>query len=116
MSNIPNLAAASFYAGTGYGPRGDPFQLPPIYPGDAEIPNEFFRRNVFETAGIVDRHDPRVAFLDTQYRMQKEIGDLVSDLFYGESSKTAAAARPAHRRLRGARGLRAERGSGPGRR
>jgi superfamily I DNA and/or RNA helicase len=90
MSNIPNLAAASFYAGTGMVLGGDPFQLPPIYPGDAEIPNEFFRRNVFETAGIVDRHDPRVAFLDTQYRMQKEIGDLVSDLFYGGELKTAA--------------------------
>jgi hypothetical protein len=94
MSNIPNLAAASFYAGTGMVLGGDPFQLPPIYPGDAEIPNEFFRRNVFETAGIVDRHDPRVAFLDTQYRMQKEIGDLVSDLFYGGELKTAAPPAP----------------------
>jgi superfamily I DNA and/or RNA helicase len=89
MSNIPNLAAASFYAETGMVLGGDPFQLPPIYPGDAEIPNEFFRRNVFETAGIADRHDPRVAFLDTQYRMQGEIGDLVSDLFYGGELKTA---------------------------
>jgi superfamily I DNA and/or RNA helicase len=94
MSNIPNLAAASFYAGTGMVLGGDPFQLPPIYPGDAEIPNEYFRRNVFETAGITDRQDPRVAFLDTQYRMQKEIGDLVSDLFYGGELKTAAPARP----------------------
>jgi hypothetical protein len=94
MSNIPNLAAASFYAGTGMVLGGDPFQLPPIYPGDAEVPNEFFRRNVFETAGIADRHDPRVAFLDTQYRMQKEIGDLVSDLFYGGELKTAASPAP----------------------
>ena len=39
-------------------------------------------------AGIVDRHDARVAFLDTQYRMQKEIGDLVSDLFYDSELKT----------------------------
>ena len=94
MSNIPSLAAASFYAGTGMVLGGDPFQLPPIYPGDAEVPNEFFRRNVFETAGIGDRHDARVAFLDTQYRMQKEIGDLVSDLFYDNDLKTATAPVP----------------------
>jgi len=58
------------------------------------VPNEYFRRNVFETAGITDRHDPRVAFLDTQYRMQSEIGDLVSDLFYGGELRTAAPPSP----------------------
>ena len=27
--------------------------------------------------------NPRAAFLDTQHRMQSEIGDLVSEMFYG---------------------------------
>ncbi len=88
MANIPNLIAATCYAQTGVVFGGDPFQLPPIYPDDAETPNEWFRASVFEKAGIDDLHDPRVAFLDTQYRMQKEIGDLVSDLFYGNELHT----------------------------
>jgi DNA replication ATP-dependent helicase Dna2 len=88
MANVPGLSAASYFGHTGIVLGGDPFQLPPIYPEDADVPNEWYRRNVFEMAGITDRHDPRVAFLDTQYRMQKEIGDLVSDLFYDNELKT----------------------------
>ncbi len=94
MANIPNLAAATFYATGGIAFGGDPYQLPPIYPEDSETPNEWFRQSVFEKAGIIDRHDPRVAFLDTQYRMQTEIGDLVSDLFYGGELLTGTAPLP----------------------
>jgi DNA replication ATP-dependent helicase Dna2 len=82
MASIPSLAAASFFAGTGLVVGGDPFQLPPIYPEDSEEPNEWFRANVFEKAGVMRADDPRAAFLDTQYRMQREIGDLVSEMFY----------------------------------
>ena len=94
MANIPSLVAATYYATTGVAFGGDPFQLPPIYPDDAEIPNDWYRENVFEIAEVRDRHDPRVAFLDTQYRMQKEIGDLVSDLFYGNELKTGTTPQP----------------------
>ena len=82
MASIPSLIAASFFATTGIVVGGDPFQLPPIYPEDAEEPNEWFRANVFEKAGIEQSDDPRAAFLDTQYRMQHEIADLVSEMFY----------------------------------
>ncbi|MBA7586559.1 hypothetical protein ES708_28561 [subsurface metagenome] len=82
MASIPSLIAASFFATTGIVVGGDPFQLPPIYPEDAEEPNEWFRANVFEKAGIEKSDDPRAAFLDTQYRMQPEIGALVSEMFY----------------------------------
>ena len=82
MASIPSLAAASFFAGTGLVVGGDPFQLPPIYPEDSEEPNDWFRANVFEKAGVMRADDPRAAFLDTQYRMQQEIGDLVSEMFY----------------------------------
>jgi len=82
MASIPSLAAASFFAGTGLVVGGDPFQLPPIYPEDSEEPNDWFRANVFEKAGVMRADDPRAAFLDTQYRMQREIGDLVSEMFY----------------------------------
>jgi superfamily I DNA and/or RNA helicase len=94
MANVPSLIAATYYATTGVAFGGDPFQLPPIYPDDAEVPNDWYRANVFEMAEVCDRHDPRVAFLDTQYRMQREIGDLVSDLFYGGELKTGTALRP----------------------
>jgi hypothetical protein len=88
MVNIPSLAVASFFAKTGMVVGGDPSQLPPIYPEDAEKPNEWFRANVFEKAGVTERNDSRVAFLDTQYRMQREIGDLVSQMFYRSDLKT----------------------------
>ena len=84
MASIPSLIAASFFATTGIVVGGDPYQLPPIYPEDAEEPNEWFRSNVFEKAGIKQSDDPRAAFLDTQYRMQHEIADLVSEMFYKE--------------------------------
>jgi DNA replication ATP-dependent helicase Dna2 len=89
MANIPSLVAASFFAKHGLVLGGDPHQLPPIYPEDAEEPNEYFRDNVFQKAGVEDPNDARAAFLDTQYRMQKEIGDLVSRMFYGGVLKTA---------------------------
>jgi DNA replication ATP-dependent helicase Dna2 len=82
MASIPSLAAASFFAATGMVVGGDPLQLPPIYPEDTEEPNEWFRTNVFEKAKVKGSDDPRAAFLDTQYRMQREIGELVSEMFY----------------------------------
>lgn len=88
MANIPSLAVCSFFAKNGLVVGGDPNQLPPIYPEDSEEPNEWFRENIFYIAGVTERTDPRAAFLDTQYRMQKEISDLVSNMFYGGALKT----------------------------
>lgn len=91
MANIPSLAVASFYANTGMVVGGDPLQLPPIFPEDAEEPNEWFRANIFERAGVTTRDDMRAAFLDTQYRMQPEIGTLVSQMFYDGALQTGTA-------------------------
>lgn len=90
MANIPSLAAASCFAESAVVVGGDPFQLPPIFPEDAEEPNEWFKRNIFEIAEVKDPADPRAAFLDIQYRMQKEIGDLVSRLFYEGRLRTGS--------------------------
>jgi len=95
MANLPNLAALTFFASSAVVLGGDPFQLPPIYPDDADVPNDWFRLNVFEQAGIDDPNDKRVAFLDTQYRMQPEIGELVSDMFYHNELKTGTRPLPA---------------------
>ena len=94
MANIPSLAVSSFFAKNGLVVGGDPNQLPPIYPEDAEEPNEWFRANIFYMAGVTERTDPRAAFLDTQYRMQKEIGDLVSQMFYDGALKTGTKSLP----------------------
>ena len=89
MANVPNLAVAACHAEDSMVLGGDPSQLPPVYSEDVE-PNEWFRDSVFDRAGIGDIDDPRVAFLDTQYRMQKEIGDLVSAAFYKGKLKSEA--------------------------
>ena len=93
MANVPNLAVAACHAEESLVLGGDPSQLPPVYSEDVE-PNEWFRDSVFERAGIGDIDDPRVAFLDTQYRMQKEIGDLVSLAFYKGKLKSEAEPTP----------------------
>ena len=94
MANVPNLAVAACHADESLVLGGDPSQLPPVYSEDTE-PNEWFRDSVFERAGIGDIDDSRVAFLDTQYRMQKEIGDLVSVAFYKGKLKSEAESLPA---------------------
>lgn len=82
MANIPSLLVSTFFSKSGFVAGGDPKQLPPIFPEDAEEPNEWFHASIFEKAGVNNHSDPRVAFLNTQYRMQKQIGKLVSETFY----------------------------------
>ncbi|MBN1187648.1 MAG: AAA family ATPase [Bacteroidales bacterium] len=82
MANIPSIIATSYFAKKYFIVGGDPRQLPPIYPEDADEPNMYFRDNIFQIAKINNAEDPRAAFLDTQYRMHKEISNLVSDIFY----------------------------------
>ncbi|OQA79406.1 MAG: ATP-dependent RecD-like DNA helicase [bacterium ADurb.Bin243] len=90
MASIPAIIAACYYAKKGVVLGGDPMQLPPIFPDDADKPNAWFSRNIFDMAKV-ERHDERTAFLDTQYRMQEPIGNLVSDLFYEGELKTGTA-------------------------
>ena len=82
MANIPSIVAASFFSKKSLVLGGDPEQLPPIYPEDVDEPDKYFRDNIFKISKITGTNDPMVAFLDTQYRMHKEIGDLVGDIFY----------------------------------
>lgn len=88
MSSTPLLIVAAFYSKNAIVFGGDPRQLSPPFPEDAEVPNEWFRANIFEKASINDYLDPRVSFLDKQYRMQSEIGELVSKTFYDGQIKS----------------------------
>lgn len=91
MANIPALGIASFFSTRAMVLGGDPHQLPPIFPEDAEEPNDWFKENIFHHADIgnVTAEDPRMSFLDTQYRMHPHIGTLVSTLFYAHKLKSA---------------------------
>lgn len=91
MSSTPLLIVAAFFSKNAIVFGGDPRQLPPPFPEDAETPNEWFRANIFEKASINDYLDHRVSFLDKQYRMQSEIGELVSKTFYDGEIKSGVA-------------------------
>jgi len=82
MTPIPLLVAGSFFAKKNLILAGDPYQLPPPYPEDADLPNDFYSMNVFEKVKIKKENDPRAVFLKTQYRMHQDISNLVSELFY----------------------------------
>lgn len=89
MSNAPVLIIPAYYAKKSIVLGGDPHQLPPPYSEDSEQPNDWFSENIFEKSSIKSVDDERVSFLDIQYRMQPEIGNLVSDLFYDGLIKSA---------------------------
>lgn len=93
MTPIPYIVAASYLAKKGIILAGDPFQLPPPYPKDMEMPNEWYSKNIFEKIGVSFENfeeiliDKRCVFLDTQFRMSEEISNLVSELFYKNKLK-----------------------------
>jgi superfamily I DNA and/or RNA helicase len=95
MTRIPDIVMATSFATTGVVVGGDPRQLPPIAPDDADQPNDWWSKNVFEKGRVTDRKsDSRVAFLNTQYRMQPEIGSLISELFYDGELQNGAPSVP----------------------
>ncbi len=72
---------------------GDFRQLPPVCVSDEPEVREWLGRDAFDIVGIqknVDqgRADVRVSLLDTQYRMHREIGAVVSRFSYGGMLKT----------------------------
>lgn len=92
MANLPNLAVAICHAREAVVLGGDPMQLPPVAveEGGGER-NAWHADSVFDRAGVMDaaaRRDPRVAFLDTQFRMQAQIGEMISAMFYDGELKS----------------------------
>ena len=61
---------------------GDPRQLPAIVQADDDYVQKVMGRNIFEVAIPDALKSSFVAMLETQYRMEPKIGDLVSKLFY----------------------------------
>lgn len=72
---------------------GDFKQLPPVAQANTEPGISWYVKSIFDRLGVctVEKalDDPRVALLDTQYRMTPAIGDLSNNLFYGGKLKNA---------------------------
>ena len=67
---------------------GDFRQLPPISLSSSSKAREWFARDVFEVAGVVDLVDrgeehPSLAMLTTQFRGHEALSTLINDRFYG---------------------------------
>jgi hypothetical protein len=74
---------------------GDFRQLPAIARSDAEMVQRWYRRDVFECAGVVDlvdqrREHPAVATLTTQFRSHEGLCSLINDRFYGGLLRTSS--------------------------
>lgn len=77
---------------------GDFRQLAPICVSTAAIAQEWFAKDVFQHAGVVEAHerglvDPRVTSLRTQFRMGEQICETVNQLAYGGLLRTDSGAR-----------------------
>jgi hypothetical protein len=73
---------------------GDFRQLPPIVQTNQRVLDENIGKDVFKAAGIIDdveaeKKPQRLVMLNTQYRMQKPICDLISLTIYGGKLKTS---------------------------
>ncbi len=69
---------------------GDFRQIPPIVPTGQQAVFDVLGHDVFEATGIDgSRDDPRMVLLDSQYRMDEEICQLISSPMYGGLLKTA---------------------------
>ena len=77
MASIPSLLAATFFATRSVVVGGDPYQLPPIYPEDADEPNPWFdawlRRDItgYTVADVYSRVFRRFGFEAEVNAMQK---------------------------------------------
>jgi hypothetical protein len=79
LSGIPNARVVI---------AGDFRQLPPIARSDAEVVKEWYARDLFFAAGIVDdvnaqRHRANLAKLTSQFRSHSDLCEIINKRFYG---------------------------------
>ena len=82
MTNVPSLMVATYYSKNAVVFAGDSMQLPPPIPFNPNDPERWYCDSIFEKSDVSYCDDPRSTLLNTQNRMQGEIGELVSQLFY----------------------------------
>ena len=90
MAPVPQVFAAAMAASERIHFFGDFRQLPPIHLSDSPFAKEWLGRDIFDVAGVFEStaldvriSRPEVTLLDTQYRMEPRIGDLVNNFAYG---------------------------------
>ena len=71
---------------------GDPRQLPPIVQSRDPYVIRAMGRSIFDVTVPEPEESSNVALLDTQYRMHPDIGDFISEFFYGAHVKNGVTA------------------------
>jgi len=98
MANLPYLMVLAAKAKKHIVVVGDPMQLPPIALTNEPAAREFLEKDIFTFASnskyaedLFSWHDfnrPVTAFFDTQYRLRKDLADVLSSVFYEGRLKT----------------------------
>lgn len=98
MANLPYLVVLAAKAKEHIVVVGDPMQLPPIALTDEPSSRNFLEKDIFTyvsksktTEDLFNWHDfnrPVTAFFDVQYRMNKDLADVLSSVFYDDRLQT----------------------------
>ncbi len=98
MANLPYLMVLAARAGEHVVVVGDPMQLPPIALTDEPLSRNFLEKDIFTFASksesaedLFSWHDfnrPITTFFDTQYRLNKDLADVLSAVFYEDRLNT----------------------------
>lgn len=99
MANLPYLMVLAAKAKSHIVVVGDPMQLPPIALTDNPAARKFLEEDIFTFASGADMteelfawHDknrPLTTFYDTQYRLNEDLAEVLSTVFYEGRLKTA---------------------------
>ncbi|GAA5521791.1 DNA2/NAM7 family helicase [Aliifodinibius salicampi] len=99
MANLPYLMVLAAKAKSHIVAVGDPMQLPPIAVTDNKKARDFLEEDIFTFVSDADQtedlfawHDknrPLTTFYDTQYRLNEDLAEVLSTVFYEGRLKTA---------------------------
>ncbi len=99
MANLPYLMVLAAKAKSHIVVVGDPMQLPPIALTDDQSARKFLEEDIFTFASEAettedlfawhDKNRPLTTFYDTQYRLNEDLAEVLSTVFYEGRLKTA---------------------------
>lgn len=108
MANLPYLMVLASKAERHMVVVGDPMQLPPIALTEDSAARSFLEEDIFtyvsgadraeELFGWHDRNREITSFFDTQYRLNRDLADVLSNVFYQGRLRTVEAGDAAEKR------------------
>src|SRR5699024_4779512 len=111
MANLPYLMVLAAKAKAHIVVVGDPMQLPPIALTDDIAARKFLEDDIFTFASRAESTDelfswhdktrPLTTFFDTQYRLNEDLAEVLSAVFYEGRLKTAAVDEEKNRQITG---------------